>query len=194
LPSNSLSSSAVRSPNTTPWCFFTQPTMASSRSAPPRRSDWLATMPPRETTATSVRPPPTTTTMLPTASWTGRPTPMAPAMGSSTRCTGRRAPADSAASCTARCSTAVIPEGTHTSMRGRLNRRRLACSTKWRSIRSHTSRSAMTPACSGLTTSMWAGVRPCIRLASAPTASTRRSAAATATSDGSSRMMPRPRT
>ena len=52
----------------------------------------------------------------------------------------------------------------------------------------------MTPAFRGLTTSMWAGVRPCMRLASVPTASGRRSAADTATREGSSRTMPRPRT
>ena len=43
------------------------------------------TMPPREMTATSVVPPPTSTTMLPVARCTGRPAPIAAAMGSSIR-------------------------------------------------------------------------------------------------------------
>ena len=42
-------------------------------------------MPPREMTAVSVVPPPTSTTMLPSGSWMGRPAPMAAAMGCSIR-------------------------------------------------------------------------------------------------------------
>ena len=41
---------------------------------------------------------------------------------------------------------------------------------------------------------MWAGVRPIIRLASVPTASGRPSLTFTATTEGSLRTMPRPRT
>src|SRR3954465_9211566 len=49
--------------------------IASSISSPPTRSDWETTMPPREMTATSVVPPPTSTIMLPVGSLTGRPAP-----------------------------------------------------------------------------------------------------------------------
>ena len=57
--------------------------IASSSSSPPTRTDWLATMPPSEMTATSVVPPPMSTIMLPVGSWTGSPAPMAAAIGSS---------------------------------------------------------------------------------------------------------------
>ncbi len=52
----------------------------------------------------------------------------------------------------------------------------------------------MTPSFSGRMAWMLLGVRPIIRLASAPTASGRPSFTSTATTDGSFRMMPRPRT
>ena len=52
-------------------------------------------MPPSESTATSVVPPPTSTTMEPVGSVTGRPAPIAAAIGSSIKNT-RRAPALSA--------------------------------------------------------------------------------------------------
>src|SRR6266568_4744467 len=53
----------------------------SSSSSPPMRIDWLVTMPPSATTATSVVPPPMSTTMFPVGSCTGRPTPMAAGAG-----------------------------------------------------------------------------------------------------------------
>ena len=83
----------------------------------------VATMPPREITATSVVPPPMSTTMFPVGSWTGIPAPIAAAMGSSRMYAGFRAPAYSAASITARCSTPVTPDGTQTTIRGLANRR-----------------------------------------------------------------------
>jgi hypothetical protein len=79
-----FTSSAVRSPSMSEYSFFIQLTMAWSRSSPAVRIDRLVTTPPSEMTATSVVPPPTSTTMLPVASWTGSPAPMAAAIGSST--------------------------------------------------------------------------------------------------------------
>ncbi len=52
----------------------------------------------------------------------------------------------------------------------------------------------MTPSFSGRMAWMWVGVRPIIRLASAPTATGRPSLTLTATTDGSLRTMPSPRT
>ena len=52
----------------------------------------------------------------------------------------------------------------------------------------------MTPSFSGRMAWMWLGVRPIIRLASAPTASGRPSFTLTATTEGSLSTMPRPRT
>ena len=52
----------------------------------------------------------------------------------------------------------------------------------------------MTPSFSGRMAWMWLGVRPIIRLASAPTASGRPSFTLTATTEGSFSTMPRPRT
>ena len=46
--------------------------MASSSSSPATRTDWLATMPPSEMTATSVVPPPMSTIMLPVGSCDGQ--------------------------------------------------------------------------------------------------------------------------
>ena len=89
------------------------------------RTDLLVTIPPREMTATSVVPPPTSTIMFPDGSWTGSPAPMAAAMGSSIISAGFLAPADSATSWTALCSTPVIPDGTHMAMRGLERRREL---------------------------------------------------------------------
>src|SRR5580658_4412942 len=65
---------------------------------------------------------------------------------------------------------------------------------KYRSIFSQISKSAMTPSFRGRMAWMWLGVRPIMRLASAPTARGRPSLTFTATTDGSLRMMPRPRT
>src|SRR5687767_4288434 len=52
----------------------------------------------------------------------------------------------------------------------------------------------MTPSLRGRMAWMWLGVRPIIRLASRPTASGRPSLTLTATTEGSLRTMPRPRT
>ena len=79
-------------------------------------------------------------------------------------------------------------------IRGLANRRWWTRWMKYRSIFSQISKSAMTPSLSGLMAWMWLGVRPIIRLASAPTAKGRPSLTLTATTDGSFRMMPRPRT
>ena len=59
--------------------------MAVSMSNPPQRIACDATRPPREMTAVSDVPPPTSTTMLPIGSWMSRPAPMAAAMGCSMR-------------------------------------------------------------------------------------------------------------
>ena len=96
---------------------------------------------------------------------------MAAAMGSSMMKAGLRAPADSAASWTARCSTPVIPDGTQMTIRGLANFRG-PCTRrmKYASIFSQMSKLAITPSRSGRMATMWLGVRPIIRLASAPTA------------------------
>ncbi len=52
----------------------------------------------------------------------------------------------------------------------------------------------MTPSFSGRTDLMWAGVRPIMRFASAPTATGLPSLTLTATTDGSLSTMPWPRT
>ena len=75
------------------------------------------TIPPREITAISLVPPPTSTTIRPIGSSIATPAPIAAAIGSSIRCTWR-APAASAASSTARFSTSVTPEGAQTISRG----------------------------------------------------------------------------
>ena len=59
---------------------------------------------------------------------------------------------------------------------------------------SHTSKSEITPSLRGRIALMWAGTRPIIRLASAPTATARPSCSRIATTDGSDRTMPSPRT
>ena len=100
---------------------------------------------------------------------------MAAAMGSSMS-RAQRAPALSAASRTARFSTSVTPEGMPSSIRGRgmsPTRSWTRC-TKYLIICSVTSKSLMTPSRSGRTAMMLAGVRPTMRLASAPTSSTLR--------------------
>ena len=78
-----LTSSAVRSPSMRLYSFFIHAMIAASRSSPAVRMDRLVTTPPREITATSVVPPPTSTTMLPAAWCTGSPAPIAAAIGSS---------------------------------------------------------------------------------------------------------------
>ena len=152
-------------------------------------------MPPSEMTATSVVPPPMSTMREPDGSLTGRPAPIAAAIGSSMR-PAQRAPALSAASRTARFSTSVTPDGMPSSIRGRaiVPTRSWTLSTKYLIICSVTSKSLMTPSRSGRTAMMLAGVRPTIRLASAPTARTRLVLASMATTDGSLMTIPRSRT
>ena len=65
---------------------------------------------------------------------------------------------------------------------------------KWRIICSVCSKSAITPLRRGRMATMSAGVRPSIRRASVPTASTCPVRLLTATTDGSLTTMPRPRT
>ena len=146
-------------------------------------------------TATSVVPPPMSTMRLPDGSLTGRPAPIAAAMGSSMR-RAQRAPALSAASRTARFSTSVTPDGMPSSIRGRGMSpiRSWTRFTKYLIICSVTSKSLMTPSRSGRTAMMFAGVRPTIRLASAPMARTRLVLASIATTDGSLITIPRSRT
>ena len=146
-------------------------------------------------TATSVVPPPMSTIRLPDGSLTGRPAPIAAAIGSSIR-RAQRAPALSAASRTARFSTSVTPDGMPSSIRGRgiSPTRSWTLWTKYLIICSVTSKSLMTPSRSGRTAMMLAGVRPTIRLASAPIARTRFVLASIATTDGSLITIPRSRT
>ena len=59
---------------------------------------------------------------------------------------------------------------------------------------SQTSKSEITPSLSGRMAWMCAGVLPIIRLASVPTATARPSLTCTATTEGSHRTMPSPRT
>ena len=63
---------------------------------------------------------------------------------------------------------------------------------KWRSICSVTSKSAITPWRSGRVAEICAGVRPIMRCASAPTATTSPVRSSIATTDGSESTMPRP--
>ena len=123
----------------------------------------------------------------------GRLAPMAAAMGSSMRKTSL-APALEADSLTARFSTCVMPVGTQIMMRGRKWWRELwTLEIKWRSMASVTSKSAITPSFIGRMAWMLPGVRPSIRLASEPTASTRfvpRASLLTATTEGSLKTMP----
>ncbi len=102
------------------------------------------------------------------------------------------------ASSTARFSTPVTPDGTHTTTRGCAHRFWWTFWMKCRSICSVTSKSAMTPSFIGRIAVMLPGVRPSMRLASAPTATMtlppRFGSSCTATTDGSLSTMPRPRT
>ena len=135
------------------------------------------------------------TMRLPDGSLTGRPAPIAAAIGSSMR-RAQRAPALRAASRTARFSTSVTPDGMPSSIRGRgiSPTRSWTRFTKYLIICSVTSKSLMTPSRSGRTAMMLAGVRPTIRLASAPMARTFFVFASIATTDGSLMTMPRSRT
>src|SRR3954452_2044034 len=188
-------SSAVRSPRNRLYSRRGDGAMSWSISSPPMRMLRDTTMPPRERTATSVVPPPMSTISEPEGSDTGRPAPIAAAIGSSMS-PAQRAPALSAASRTARFSTSVTPEGMPSSIRGRASipTRSWTLSTKYLIICSVTSKSLITPSRSGRTAMMLAGVRPTIRLASAPTARTRLVLASIATTDGSLITMPRSRT
>ena len=88
-----------------------------------------------------------------------------------------------------------IEEGTHTTSRGLpSDRRRCTWWMKCRSICSAASKSAMTPSFSGRIAVMASGVRPIMRLASCPTATTSPVSSRIATTEGSSSMMPLPRT
>ena len=169
--------------------------MSTSISSPPIRMLRLTTIPPRLITATSVVPPPMSTIRLPVGSETGRPAPIAAAIGSSIR-RAHLAPAFRAASRTARFSTSVTPDGMPRTMRGRGMRPIRSCTrcTKYLIICSVTSKSLMTPSRSGRIAMMLAGVRPTIRFASAPIASTFLVFASMATTLGSLITMPRSRT
>jgi hypothetical protein len=132
---------------------------------------------------------------LPDGSLTGSPAPIAAAMGSSMS-RAQRAPELSAASRTARFSTSVTPDGIPRSIRGRgiSPTRSWTLWTKYLIICSVTSKSLMTPSRRGRIAMMLAGVRPTIRLASAPIARTRFVLASIATTEGSLITMPRSRT
>ena len=147
-PTSSLISSAVCWPIRSLYSFLMWLVIASSISSPPTLRLCETTMPPREMTATSVVPPPTSTIMFPVGSETGRPAPIAAAIGSSIRWASR-APAESVASSTARFSTPVTPDGTQTTTLGCAKRCWWTFWMKWRSICSVTSKSAMTPSLSG---------------------------------------------
>ena len=67
-PMANLISSAVRSPMAIPYSRLTNVCIAASMSKPPQRIAREATRPPREITAVSEVPPPTSTTMLPIGS------------------------------------------------------------------------------------------------------------------------------
>jgi hypothetical protein len=100
---------------------------------------------------------------------------------------------------TARFSTGVIPEGTAITTRGLTAQfRPWTLKMKYLSIASVTSKSAMTPSFMGRMATMLAGVLPSISFAVAPTARPPRRTSVvpfrTATTEGSFRTMPRPRT
>src|SRR3989338_6156495 len=110
--------------------------------------------------------------MLPTASEIGKRAPIAAAIGSSTRYTSR-APAFLTASSTARFSTSVTSDGIPITTRGRGKSENASLWTfriKYLSISSVTSKSDTTPATKGRVATIWAGVRPTMRFASAPIA------------------------
>ena len=100
-----------------------------------------------------------------------------------------------AASSTARFSTSVMPLGTAMTRRGLKylgsRRRGHTLLMKYLIIASVMSKSAMTPDFIGRMATMFPGVRPSMRLASSPTASTRLEPAWIATTEGSRSTMPR---
>src|SRR5260221_8147313 len=143
-------------------------------------------------TAMSVVPPPMAMTMSPAGSVIGRPAPIRAGFGSWAGWPALALPR-TPLSRTARRSTCVISDGTPITSRGRRHGALpMAFLTKWMSIVSAASKSAMTPSRSGRTARMLGGVRPSISWASAPTASTVPLAVLKATIDGSLRTMPRP--
>ena len=115
-----LISSAVLSPMSIEWFFLMYLIIASSKVSPATFIDVLSTIPPRDITAMSVVPPPTSTTMHPFGFEISIPAPIAAAIGSSIRNTSL-APASIVASITALFSTSVTPEGTHTIIFGLKN-------------------------------------------------------------------------
>ena len=148
-------------------------------------------MPPSEITATSLVPPPTSTIMFPAGSAMGSPAPIAAAIGldevfMGTSREGRLL--DGAAL------HAGDARGTQTTTRGWAKRCWCTFWMKWRSICSVTSKSAMTPSFSGRMAEIDPGVRPSMRFASTPTACTSPERVSMATTEGSERTMPRPRT
>src|ERR687894_1106074 len=198
LPSSILSCSAVCVPTDTLYSLWMYAEMAWSISSPAILMEDLVTIPPRETTATSVVPPQTSTIMDPWASLTGNPAPIAAAKGSS-MVYACRAPADSVASLTARSSTPVTPLGTHTTTLGPESERKIllrgcALRIKYESIFSVTSKSAITPSFKGRIATMWPGVRPSMPLAADPTATTLSVLLSMATTEGSERTIPSPLT
>src|SRR4030081_1445199 len=101
-----------------------------------------------------------------------------------------------AASVTARFSTSVTPEGTPSTARGRLicQLRLWTLAMKYLIICSVTSKSAITPSLRGRMATISAGVRPSIFRASVPTERTTLLGFDIATTEGSLRTMPWPRT
>ena len=95
---------------------------------------------------------------------------------------------------TARCSTPVTPEGAQITSRGWAHLAGLTLAMKWRSICSVTSKSEITPSFKGRMAEIEPGVRPSMRLASAPTACTSPERWSMATTEGSESTMPWPRT
>ena len=160
-------------------------------SKPPHRMPCDATTPPREMTAVSVVPPPTSTTMFPTGSWMSSPAPMAAAMGCSIRWAAD-APARRAASFTARLSTDVMADGTQIRTRGRFILVTPARRSSRRIMRSVMSKSVMAPSRRGRTATMYPGVLPIICQASFPTANTSWVLVLRAMTVGWFRTMPRP--
>ena len=131
------------------------------------------------------------TTRLPTGSLIASPAPMAAAIGCSSRLAST-APAPRAASVTARRSTGVMADGTQITTRGRLKRLTPArCRTR-RIIRCVISKSVMAPLRNGRTATMLDGVRPIMRHASWPMASTSLVWVLSAITDGSLSTMPSP--
>jgi regulator of protease activity HflC (stomatin/prohibitin superfamily) len=170
--------------------------MLLSSSSPPVRRDLLVTIPHNEITATSLVPPPMSTIMLPVGSDTGICAPIAAAMDSSIKPTLRAGtPAEIVASSIARFSTSVTPEGTQITTCG-LREKKLperAFLIKYLSMERVVSKSAITPSLSGRMATIEPGVLPIICLASSPTAITLFVCVLIATTEGSFKIIPLPR-